>query len=152
MAQKLPPHDLKPSATDKEFNMKTFNRILPFVLALVFFASGAAKLASLEFEIVAFERWGYPLWFMYLAGVIEVAGAVLLLSARTRTLASAGLAAFMIGAVGTHVIHAEWGMLVIASAIMLSAARVAWIGSLERVPASRRPGNQGDHAWLTSWN
>lgn len=115
--------------------MKTVNRILPFVLALVFFASGAAKLASLEFEIVAFERWGYPLWFMYLVGVIEVAGAALLLPARTRTLASAGLAAFMIGAVGTHVIHGEWGMLAIASAIMLLASRQALMGIRARALA-----------------
>lgn len=101
--------------------MKTISRILPFVLAFIFLASGAAKLAGLEFEIVAFERWGYPLWFMYLTGVIEVAGAALLLIARTRTLAARGLAMFMIGAVGTHVIHAEWGMLAIASTIMLLA-------------------------------
>jgi len=51
-------------------------KVLPVVLSLVFLASGGAKLAGLEFEIVAFERWGYPLWFMYFTGVVEVAGGV----------------------------------------------------------------------------
>ena len=103
--------------------MKTINCISPFVLALVFLASGTAKLAGLEFEIVAFERWGYPLGFMYLVGVVEVVGATLLLSVRTRTLAAAGLATFMLGAIGTHVIHGEWGMLAVATVIMLMAWR-----------------------------
>ena len=42
--------------------MKT--KALSILLALIFLASGLAKLASLEFELVAFERWGYPIWFM----------------------------------------------------------------------------------------
>lgn len=117
--------------------MKTANRIIPFVLALVFFASGAAKLAGLEFEVVAFERWGYPLWFMYLVGLIEVTGALFLLLRRTSALAGAGLAAFMTGAVGTHVIHAEWGMLVVATVIMLLSARHAWIGLGKRGAAEQ---------------
>jgi putative oxidoreductase len=98
------------------------------LLALIFLASGGAKLAGLEFEIEAFARWGYPLWFMYLTGIIEVAGAMLLLVPRLSALASAGLAAFMLGAIGTHVVHAEWAMLAIATAITLLAARQAWAG------------------------
>ena len=35
--------------------------IIRYILALIFFASGAAKLAGLEFEMVAFERWGYSI-------------------------------------------------------------------------------------------
>ena len=102
--------------------MKT--KALSVLLSLVFLASGGAKLAGLEFEIVAFERWGYPLWFMYFIGVVEVAGGIGLLVSRLSALAGAGLAAMMIGAMATHVIHAEWGMLVAASLIFtLSAAR-----------------------------
>jgi putative oxidoreductase len=123
--------------------VKTANKILPFVLALVFFASGAAKLAGLEFEVVAFERWGYPLWFMYLVGLVEVTGALLLLLRRTSALAGAGLAAFMTGAVGTHVIHAEWGMLVVATVIMLLSARHAWLGLGKRASAHRSSGALG---------
>jgi putative oxidoreductase len=116
--------------------MHTSDRIIALLLALVFFASGAAKLAGLEFEIAAFEGWGYPLWFMYAVGLVEVIGAVLLVLRHTSALAAAGLAAFMIGAVGTHVLHAEWGMLVVASTILLLAARHAWRGWGRGQPSS----------------
>jgi putative oxidoreductase len=101
------------------------------LLALIFLGSGGAKLAGLEFEIEAFTRWGFPLWFMYLAGMIEVAGAVLLLVPRLSALAAAGLSAFMLGAIATHVVHAEWAMLAVATGIALLAARLAWSGRAE---------------------
>jgi uncharacterized membrane protein YphA (DoxX/SURF4 family) len=103
-------------------------RILATLLSLIFLASGGAKLAGLEFEIAAFERWGYPLWFMYLTGVIEVAGGIGLLLRRFSALASAGLAAMMVGAIATHVIHAEWGMLAAASIIFGMAVWRAFLG------------------------
>jgi putative oxidoreductase len=106
--------------------MKT--QALSVVLSLVFLASGGAKLAGLEFEIVAFERWGYPLWFMYFIGAVEVTGAVGLLVRRVSAAAAAGLALMMLGAMGTHVLHAEWGMLAAAAVIFgLSVVR-AFIG------------------------
>lgn len=77
----------------------TKTKLLTYLLALVFFLSGAAKLLGLEFEIQAFERWGYPLWFMYLSGVIEVAGAVGLLLPRVSAAVAVALALFMTGAV-----------------------------------------------------
>jgi uncharacterized membrane protein YphA (DoxX/SURF4 family) len=107
-------------------------RILTWLLALVFFASGGAKLAALEFETEAFARWGYPPWFMYLTGVLEVAGAIGLLLPRLATLAAACLAALMIGAVATHAMHAEWPMLGIASLILAACAWRAWRGWTSR--------------------
>lgn len=106
--------------------MKTL--ALSVLLSLVFLASGGAKLAGLEFEIVAFERWGYPLWFMYFIGTVEVAGAMGLLVRRVSAPAAAGLALMMLGAMGTHVIHAEWGMLAAAAAIFAMSATRAFIG------------------------
>jgi len=106
--------------------MKT--KILTVVLSLIFLASGGAKLASLNFEIVAFTRWGYPLWFMYFIGAVEVAGGIGLLISRLSSLAASGLALMMVGAVATHIIHVEIGMLVVASIIFLLATIRAWIG------------------------
>ncbi|WP_292414092.1 MULTISPECIES: DoxX family protein [unclassified Methylophaga] len=106
--------------------MNFFTKYGFVILAAIFFLSGAAKLAGLAFEIQAFERWGYPLWFMYLTGFIEVSGAVVLLIKPVRALAAAGLSLFMIGPVVTHVLHAEWGMMMVALAIMLLAGWIAW--------------------------
>lgn len=118
--------------------MKT--KALSVVLSLVFLASGGAKLAGLEFEVVAFERWGYPLWFMYLIGVVEVAGGIGLLVSRLSALAGAGLATMMTGAMATHVMHAEWGMLVAAAVIFTLSAARAVIGRGDIIVlVSRKP-------------
>jgi putative oxidoreductase len=97
-------------------------RIATYVLALIFLLSGSAKLVGLEFELRAFERWGYPLWFMYMTGALEVTGSIAILMPRISALVSACLAGLMIGAVGTHLINAEWPMMVLATMILLTAA------------------------------
>lgn len=101
---------------------------LSALLALVFLASGGAKLAGLEFEVAAFARWGYPSWFMYFTGVVEVAGGIGLLIGRVAALAAASMVLVMIGAVTTHVIHAEWGTLMVATVILVLAILRAWLG------------------------
>ncbi len=106
-------------------------RIATYILALIFFASGAAKLAALPFEVEAFARWGYPPAFMYLTGVIEVIAALGLLIPRLSALVSLCMAAFMLGAIGTHLMHAEWGMLVLATGIAALAAWRGWSGRCE---------------------
>ncbi|QQD18561.1 DoxX family protein [Spongiibacter nanhainus] len=109
--------------------MKT--KFLTAVLSLIFFTSGGAKLAGLDFEVAAFQRWGYPLWFMYFTGAVEVAGALGLLIRPLSALAATGLAMTMLGAVGTHLNHAEWGALVIAGFILALAVTRAWLGREE---------------------
>ncbi|MGE0232227.1 MAG: DoxX family protein [Flavobacteriaceae bacterium] len=106
-------------------------RILTYCLAAIFLFSGGAKLAGLDFEVRAFERWGYPPAFMYLTGVLEVAGAIGLFVKPLKALAAACLALLMIGAVGTHMVFAEWPMMIMASIILLAAAARAWLGRAE---------------------
>ncbi len=103
-------------------------KITSIILALIFLASGGAKLAGLPFELAAFERWGYPLWFMYATGIIEVLGGIALLFSRVSALAALGLGGMMIGAVGTHAVNHEWPMLLIAAAIMALAFWRAYVG------------------------
>ena len=93
--------------------------IIRYILAFIFFASGAAKLAGLEFEMVAFERWGYGLEFMYFTGAVEVLGAIALFIPALARFSAIGLSFVMIGAMGTHVIHQEWPMLAIATVIFV---------------------------------
>lgn len=77
------------------------------VLVVLFLAAGAAKLAGSEALAARFAEWGYPAWMMRAVGVVEVAGALLLLSRRLVT--GAGLLVLvMLGAIGTHVTAGEW--------------------------------------------
>ncbi len=103
-------------------------RITSYILALIFAASGSAKLLSLPFEVEAFTRWGYSPAFMYVTGALEVLGAIGLLIPRLSSLASLCLAALMLGAITTHLLHGEWPMLAVASAIMLTAFFRGWAG------------------------
>jgi uncharacterized membrane protein YphA (DoxX/SURF4 family) len=96
--------------------------IIRIILSIIFLLSGGAKLASLQFEILAFERWGYPLWFMYFIGAVEVAGGICLMLNWLAALASAGLAAMMVGALVTHIKFNEWGMLAVATTILIMLA------------------------------
>ena len=103
--------------------------LLNALLILIFLASGCAKLAGLEFELVAFERWGYPLWFMYLTGALEVLVAIGMLKRQWMLYSVFGMVIIMIGAVGTHALNAEWPMLVLASSILSLAVYRLWLGS-----------------------
>ena len=53
----------------------------------------------------AFEEWGYPVWFLFFIGVLETAGGFALLVPRIRHYGGLILAAVMIGALTTRLIH-----------------------------------------------
>ncbi|MEY3931687.1 MAG: hypothetical protein RLZZ259_569 [Pseudomonadota bacterium] len=108
------------------------------VLALVFLLFGAGKFMNPAKWIDKFTAWGIPVWFVPLAGIMEVAGAIGLLIPVLRGLAGLGLALFMIGAVLTHIVHAEIFMIFVASAILVGSATVGWLHIPETITFIRR--------------
>lgn len=118
-------------------------RALRAILAVIFLLSGVAKLMALPFEVAAFERWGYAIGFMYVVGLAECAGAigVLLPLPSLRRVAAGGLILLMLGALQTHLRHAEGGMAVLAALLLLVLALVVWRpggGDVNRMADSRR--------------
>ena len=97
------------------------------VLAGVFVMFGAGKFIDPAKWIEKFAAWGIPAWFVPVSGALEVAGAVGLLIPVVRGLAGLGLALFMVGAVATHAVHAEIGMIFVAGAILAGSAAVGWL-------------------------
>lgn len=97
------------------------------VLAVVFVIFGVGKFIDPAKWIDKFAAWSIPAWFVPVSGALEVAGGVGLLIPVLRGLAGLGLALFMIGAVATHVVHAEIGMIVVAGAILAASAAVGWL-------------------------
>ena len=71
-------------------------------LARIFIRNGWAKFDPEGFWAAPFERWGYPVWFRLLVGVIETAGGVLILIPWTATYAGVAVAAVMAGAFYTR--------------------------------------------------
>ncbi len=72
--------------------------MLCFLLGLFFIMAGGKKLLGQEAQIDSFFRWGYPLWFLYLIGAIELVGGISLLIPQLRFFAILILSVTMIGA------------------------------------------------------
>ena len=80
------------------------------VLALAFVFAGVTKLegASAIRWTDRFVRWGYPAGMTTVVGILEILGGLCVLVPRWRRHAAMLLAALMLGALGTHLLHAEF--------------------------------------------
>lgn len=75
-------------------------------LSVAFVLSGTMKFVKPEVA-EQFARWGFADWFRVLIGLTEIAGGLALLAPRTTFYAAGALSVVMIGAVGTHLVHAQ---------------------------------------------
>ncbi len=93
---------------------------------LAFLMAGGTKLIADPMHVENYARWGYPGWFMYVTGIIEVGSIILMWIPKTRLYGALGIVAVMVGAFGTHLINSEFGMVPIPIVLGLMAAVVAW--------------------------
>jgi uncharacterized membrane protein YphA (DoxX/SURF4 family) len=100
--------------------------VLSILMAAMFLFAGLTKLMGAEMHVVNFDRWGYPLTFMYVVGLIEVAGALLLLIPRLASYAALLLSVNMLGANLTHIAAGEYTMLVMPLMLLAFLVVVAW--------------------------
>lgn len=75
---------------------------LQILAALAFAAAGVMKLIGAEQMVATFADIGFGQWFRYVTGLIEITGAVLLLTAGTAFWGASLLACVMVGAILTH--------------------------------------------------
>jgi hypothetical protein len=81
-------------------------------------------------------RWGYPPWFHFVTGLLELTTAVLLAQARTRVWGAALGCAVMVAALATVMLHGEYGHGVpplIAATLSIVVGGIAW---RKRLPSS----------------
>lgn len=81
-------------------------------------------------------RWGYPHWFHFVTGSLELATAVLLVQARTRVWGSALGCAVMLAALATVILHGEYGHGVPPLIVAALSIAVGWIARPRRLPSS----------------
>lgn len=79
--------------------------LLRGVLVVFFIYMGTQNLTGNEKMIADFARWGYPEWFRVLTALIQILGAVLMLSPATSFYGAALLSFVLVGAIGTHLMH-----------------------------------------------
>ena len=72
-------------------------------------------------------RWGYPPWFHFVTGALELTTAVLLARASTRLLGCALGCAVMVGALATVTLHGEYGHAAPPLVIATLTIIIAWI-------------------------
>jgi hypothetical protein len=86
---------------------RTTNRIistLRLLLAVVFGAAGATKLAGVPQMVQVFELIGIGQWFRYVTGMVEIAGAALLLVPRAGFFGGLLLGVTMLFGTATHLL------------------------------------------------
>lgn len=91
---------------------QALTRIQPILLWLIslyftisFVRNGIRKFDPEGFWAPAFERWGYPVWFMFFIGFLETAGGIAILIPKVRHFGGMVLALVMLGAFTTRAIH-----------------------------------------------
>jgi len=107
--------------------------VLAVILALAFAGAGIAKLFSAPMMVAEFALFGYPQWFLYVVGALEVLSAIFFLLPRLRAVATAIVVCIMIGAIFSHVTHGQFGMAIgplvlLVLAIALGSLQGWWRG------------------------
>jgi len=72
------------------------------VLGAMFIVAGGAKLMGEHSQVEHFAQWGYPLWFLYVIGLVEVGGGICLFIPRAQYYGIVLLSITMLGAAITH--------------------------------------------------
>jgi uncharacterized membrane protein YphA (DoxX/SURF4 family) len=100
--------------------------IVSAVVAAAFVFFGSGKLMGSEMYVQGFEKWGYPLWFMYLIGALEVVGGIALLVPRIASYGALALAVVMLGATFTHLASYEYTSLLMPLVFLGLHLLIAW--------------------------
>lgn len=96
------------------------------IISLVFGIAGLAKVLGLAFEVEAFERWNFPVGFMYFIGILEVAGALGVWMRKLAPFAALCLAVLAVGAVATRLVHAEWVAVLVTALVLAITLHFVW--------------------------
>jgi uncharacterized membrane protein YphA (DoxX/SURF4 family) len=88
------------TASEPSKGKKIVTWILSGLIALTMIMAGVTKLMGQEKQVTGFAAMGFPNGFVYVAGVIEVVGAILLLIPKTAAFGVLILGATMVVATG----------------------------------------------------
>ena len=89
-------------------------------ISLIFLTTGILKLLGSPLEVVQFIHWGFPIWFMYLTGVINIAAAIGLQTKRFFSLSVSVLIILLSLAILSILIHHD-GLAALLQPLVLSA-------------------------------
>ncbi len=96
------------------------------MLGILFLVAGGSKLWEPATHAERFAHWGYPLWFVYVTGLIEVLGGIGLFIPAGRFVGVILLSVTMIGATITHLRAGEMGAFPVPLVLLIGLLTLAW--------------------------
>lgn len=109
------------------WNSASVESTLAIVLAVLFAVAGVVNLVRPGGVKRDFARWGYPAWFQWVCGALELLSAALLLEQSTRLLGLALAGAIMIGALFTLMRNREPFRHLAPALIFSGLVAVTWV-------------------------
>ena len=106
-----------------------WRQVFALALAAFFVVGSLSNIFAPRSIYEEYLTWGYPPWFHFLTGSLELTAAILLARTSTRLLGSALGCAVMLGALATVTLHGEYGHalppLVVAT-LTIVVGRITW--------------------------
>ena len=107
----------------------SWRQVLPFALAAFFVVGSLTNIFAPGSIYGEYLKWGYPRWFHFVTGSLELTTAILLVRTPSRLLGSALGCAVMFAALATVIIHSEYGHAVpplVAATLSLVVGWISW--------------------------
>jgi len=114
----------------------SWRQVLPLALAAFFVVGSLSNIIAPESIYQEYLKWGYPRWFHFVTGSLELTAAILLFRAPSRLLGSALGCTVMFAALATVIIHGEYGHAVPPLVVATLSSVVGWISWHKRLTAS----------------
>jgi len=107
----------------------SWRQVLPLALAAFFVVGSLSNIFAPESIYQEYLKWGYPRWFHFVTGSLELTTAILLFRAPSRLLGSALGCTVMLAALATVILHGEYGHAVppfVAATLALVVGWMSW--------------------------
>ncbi|SFU24102.1 DoxX family protein [Paraburkholderia aspalathi] len=105
----------------------SWRQVLPLVLAAFFVVGSLSNIVAPRSIFEEYLKWGYPHWFHFVTGSLELMTAVLLARAQTRLAGAMLGCAVMLAALATVIFHGEYGHGVAPLILATFSIVVGWI-------------------------
>ncbi|GLQ46688.1 hypothetical protein GCM10007862_17390 [Dyella lipolytica] len=111
----------------------SWRQVLPLVLAAFFVVGSFTNIFAPGSIYQEYLAWGYPRWFHFVTGSLELTAAILLFRASSRLLGAALGCTVMCAAVATVIIHGEYAHAVPPLVAATLSFLVGWISWRKRL-------------------
>jgi hypothetical protein len=114
----------------------SWHQVSALALAAFFVVGSLSNIFAPGSIYEEYLRWGYPHWFHFVTGSLELTTAVLLAQERTRLWGSALGCTVMLAALATVALHGEYGHGMPPLIVATLSIVVGWIAWRKRLPSS----------------